>query len=166
MPLLLLLFTVVPFVELWLLLQIGERLGAFNTFALVILTGFAGASLARWQGWQAMSRIQSEMKQGMLPAAAVFDGVLILAAGLLLVTPGVLTDAVGLSLLLPPVRTLVRRLIRRWFSSSVQVSTTAAWTDASGETHVYGSQAGPRSVVVDAQVVDSTPDRERPAIDG
>ncbi len=155
MPQLLLLFIVVPLVELYLLLEIGDRIGKFNTFALVIVTGCLGTALARWQGWQAMSRIQSEMKQGMLPAAAVFDGVLILAAGLLLLTPGVLTDVVGLGLLVPPVRALVRRWIRQGLASRVQVSTTAAWTDAAGETHVYRRESGPKSVVVDAQVVDA-----------
>ena len=155
MLLLFLLFTVVPFVELALLLKIGNVLGWANTLLLVIVTGVAGAALARWQGWQAMRRIQDEMRTGMLPAAAVVDGVLILMAGLLLVTPGVLTDVVGLGLLVPPVRALVRAGLRRWLAGRARVSTTAAWQDAEGRTHVYRSEEGAGTRVVDARVIDT-----------
>ena len=93
------------------------------TVALVIGAGVLGAWLIRWQGWRTWRRIQEELARGAMPADAVQDGLLILVAGVLLITPGVLTDAVGVLLLVPPVRRLVKsRLIRR-FKASFAVHT-------------------------------------------
>jgi UPF0716 protein FxsA len=146
---LLLLFTVIPLVELWLLYQLSEAFGFLETIALVLGTGFAGAALARWQGWQAFERVRTEMREGMFPAQAIGDGVLIFAAGLLLITPGVLTDAFGLSLLIPPLRKLVMKGLRHWFATHVRVETNAFYPD--------GSSARPpgRTTVVDARVIDA-----------
>lgn len=146
---LLLLFTIIPLVELWLLFQLSGVFGFWTTIAVVIGTGMAGAALARWQGWQALERVRTEMREGMLPAQAIGDGVLILAAGLLLITPGVLTDTFGLSLLIPPLRKLVMKGLRYWFTTHVHVETRAFYTDNS-------SAAPPgRSTVVDARVIDA-----------
>jgi UPF0716 protein FxsA len=146
---LLLLFTVVPLVELWLLFQLSTMFGFWETVLLVLGTGFVGAALARWQGWQALERVRSEMREGMLPAQAIGDGVLIFAAGLLLITPGVLTDAFGLSLLIPPLRKLVMKGLQHWFKTHVRVQTNAYYAD--------GSSARPpgRTTVVDARVIDA-----------
>ncbi|MCO5172419.1 MAG: FxsA family protein [Planctomycetes bacterium] len=121
LPLLLLLFTVVPVVELYLLLEVGRRLGAGPTIALVLLTGLAGAWMARLQGTAALRRIQGELAQGHPPGRALLEGALILVAAVLLVTPGVLTDAVGLLLLVPPTRALAARAIAAWAGARVQV---------------------------------------------
>jgi UPF0716 protein FxsA len=107
----LLLFILVPAVELALLIQVGKVIGTPATFGLILLTGFVGAALARAQGVSTLRRLQSELAQGRPPAAAILDGVLILVAGALLLTPGVLTDAVGFALLVPPVRAGVRKLV-------------------------------------------------------
>jgi UPF0716 protein FxsA len=146
---LLLLFTVIPLVELWLLVNLSDVFGFWTTIALVIGTGMAGAALARWQGWQALERVRTEMRQGMLPAQAIGDGVLIFAAGLLLITPGVLTDALGLSLLIPPLRKLMLKGLRHWFTTHVRMETHAFYTDQ--------TDAPPpgRSTVVDARVIDA-----------
>ncbi len=106
---LLLLLTVVPLVELMILLRIAERFDWGPTIALVLLTGALGAYLARREGLKALSRIQSELAAGVPPAASLVDGALILVAGIVLVTPGVLTDLCGFALLISPIRAWVRR---------------------------------------------------------
>lgn len=112
---LLLAFTLVPIIELWLLLRIGAWLGAVPTLALVVLTGMAGASLARREGIHAWAAVQAEVAAGRLPGRKLLEAVLVLVAGIVLVTPGVITDAIGLLLLVRPVReALTRRLEERY----------------------------------------------------
>jgi len=112
---LLLAFTLVPILELWLLLRIGAWLGAVPTLALVVLTGVAGASLARREGVHAWAAVQAELAAGRLPGRKLLEAVLVLVAGIVLVTPGVITDAVGLLLLIRPLReSLTRRLEERY----------------------------------------------------
>lgn len=114
---LLLLFTVVPLLELYLLIKVGSRLGAGFTVVLIALTGGLGALLARMQGFRVLVQIRERLAQGRLPADELLSGGLVLAGGLLLVTPGLLTDVVGLALLLPFVRVRVvewvKELLRR-----------------------------------------------------
>ncbi|MCH7720738.1 MAG: FxsA family protein [Planctomycetes bacterium] len=109
---LLLAFTIVPLLELALLIRIGEWLGVWETIGVVVLTGVVGAALARREGVRALGRIQASMNQGILPARELVEGCMILASGLLLVTPGVLTDVVGFALLIPAVRSRVGRYAR------------------------------------------------------
>jgi UPF0716 protein FxsA len=150
--LLFLLFTLMPLIELWLLVKLSGVFGFWATIAVVLLTGFAGAALARWQGWQAVHRIRSDMQQGALPTKAIGDGVMILVAGVLLITPGVITDAIGLALLLPPVRTALRKALRHWLAKKIRVETTFSSSGVSpaDENVVEGR-------IVDAQVVDDPP---------
>ena len=108
-----LLFTAVPFVELWLLLAIGKRIGAGWTLTLVVLSGLLGVYLVRAQGLHLLYKIREEIRWGRLPADEMMDGVCILAGGLLLLTPGLLTDLTGFSLLLPAVRRLVKKTVLR-----------------------------------------------------
>ena len=96
---LLLLFIVVPVVELVLLIEIGQRIGTLTTIGLIMMTGIVGASLARQQGISTLGRLRKDLDEGRLPAEAIIDGVLILVAAAVLITPGVLTDAFGLPLL-------------------------------------------------------------------
>ena len=110
---LLLLFTVVPLLELVLLLWIAEHTGWKFTLGLVIFTGVLGAWLARQQGLRCWQRFQQQLAQGELPADSLLDGLMILIAGAVLVTPGVLTDLVGFALLIPPVRKLARQHLAR-----------------------------------------------------
>jgi UPF0716 protein FxsA len=109
---LLLLFILTPLIELWLLMLVSGRLGASTTIYLVLITGFIGASLARRQGLQTWLTIQRETQQGKIPAASLVDAMMIFVAGVLLITPGILTDVVGFSLLIPPVRTFLRNRFR------------------------------------------------------
>lgn len=110
---LLLLFTLVPLAELWLLVVLGRAVGLVPTLALVFVTGVLGAWLARSQGLAAIERARAASARGELPADALIDGVLILIAGAVLLTPGLLTDVFGFALLVPAGRRVVRREVRR-----------------------------------------------------
>jgi UPF0716 protein FxsA len=108
---LLLLFTVVPLVELFLLVKLGTVIGIGPTVLIVICTGVLGAWLARWQGLGVLRRVSDDLAQGRLPADALIDGLLILIAGAVLLTPGLITDALGFMLLVPQGRAVVRRTV-------------------------------------------------------
>lgn len=105
---LILLFTLLPLAELVLLLWIADHTSWLFTLALIIFTGMLGASLARHQGLQCWGEFQRRLAQGELPTDPLLDGLMILVAATLLVTPGVITDALGFTLLVPQVRRLVR----------------------------------------------------------
>jgi len=117
---LVLLFTVLPAIELALLIEIGRRIGTLETIGLIIVTGVVGAALARYQGIAVLRRSQKELAEGRMPAAALMDGVIILVAAALLVTPGILTDATGFLLLIPLTRTGIRRLLARWLQRALR----------------------------------------------
>lgn len=112
-----LLFTIVPAVELYLLLRLGERMGAGPTLALILLTGVLGAAMARREGIAVLQQLTEGLERGVPPAATLVEGVLVLVGGLLLVTPGVLTDMTGLLLLFPPTRRLIAPALLRRLSA-------------------------------------------------
>lgn len=119
---LLILFTVVPIVELALLIQIGKVIDVGPTIALILLTGILGAALARHEGLRTLRQIQNELNAGRMPGRQLVDALMILLAGVLLITPGVLTDGVGFALLLPPVRALMRRWLEKRFRASFTIT--------------------------------------------
>lgn len=102
------LFVVLPIIELAVIIQVGQAIGAFNTIGALLLISFAGAWLVRHEGIGVWRRFQHQVHQGIVPGREIADGVMILVAGALLMTPGFVTDAVGLLLLLPPVRAAIR----------------------------------------------------------
>jgi UPF0716 protein FxsA len=104
-----------PFIELWLLLRINESLGFPGTMMLIVATGILGAGLTKRQGLNTLHKMQEESAQGKMPGATMVDGVMIFAAGLLLITPGVITDGVGFALLIPIVRAGLRVRLARSF---------------------------------------------------
>ena len=108
-----LLFTLVPLLEILILMQISMLLGPLATIILVVGTGFAGASLAKLQGLQTVLRIRDNMKQGIMPGDEVVDAFLIFVAGVLLITPGLLSDICGILLLLPKTRSRAKRFLVR-----------------------------------------------------
>jgi UPF0716 protein FxsA len=112
---LLLLFTLVPLLELFLLVKLGTVIGIGATVLIVVCTGVLGAWLARWQGLGVLRRVTEDLNQGRLPAEALIDGLLILIAGAVLLTPGLITDTLGFLLLVPRGRAVVRRLIAARF---------------------------------------------------
>lgn len=108
-----LLFTLFPILEILILMQISLLLGPLATIILVVGTGFAGASLAKLQGLQTVLRIRDNMKQGIMPGDEVIDAFLIFVAGVLLITPGLLSDICGILLLLPKTRARAKRFLVR-----------------------------------------------------
>ncbi len=108
-----------PLVEIWLLIRVAHAINWGPTFLLVIGTGVVGATLARHQGLAAWMRIQSEMAEGKMPTSAMVDAVLIFAAGLVLLTPGIITDCIGLALLIPPIRAVFKRKAADYFRSRI-----------------------------------------------
>ncbi|MDO3380036.1 FxsA family protein [Geoalkalibacter halelectricus] len=117
---LLFLFTIIPVVEIYVILQVGRQLGVAPTVALIILTGIAGAYLARTQGFEIIARIQRDTAQGQLPAESLLDGALVLAGGLLLLTPGFCTDLIGFALLIPLSRDSLKRFLRQWLQKQIE----------------------------------------------
>lgn len=108
-------FTLIPALEIYILITVGSIIGAFNTLLLIILTGVTGAYLAKLEGMRTLLKIQSNLQQGVMPAEELIDALIILAAGLALLTPGFLTDLTGLLLLIPQVRFYVKRWLRKIF---------------------------------------------------
>jgi len=111
--------TIVPLVELYLILLVGRQFGAPTTVAAIFLTGATGAWLVRRQGFDLLRRIQGELARGAIPAGELLDGALILAGGVLLLTPGFCTDLFGLALLLPLSREIFKEILRRWLQRQV-----------------------------------------------
>lgn len=116
---LLLLFTIVPICELIILLWLGHALGALPTLLIILTTGAIGAFLARRQGAVAWTRVRETLARGELPAGEMLDAVMILVAGALLITPGVLTDITGFLLLLPAGRAALRRRLVAYFKRRI-----------------------------------------------
>lgn len=107
-----LLFLLVPLAEIYVLIEVGEVIGAAWTIFAVIATAIIGAVLLRQQGFSTLQRAQLSMAQGQIPATALFEGVMLLFSGALLLTPGFLTDTVGFALLVPVVRqSIIKRVI-------------------------------------------------------
>ena len=113
MPLLILLFIVVPIAEIYVIIQVGQAIGALWTVLILIVDSLIGARLLSWQGRRAWASFQSALTEGRVPHREVLDGVLIILGGAFLLTPGFITDVVGLLLLVPPTRAAFRRLLTR-----------------------------------------------------
>lgn len=120
---LLLLFLLTPAVELALLIQVNRIVGFWPTIGLIIVTGIVGSHLARREGLSTWRNLNSRLQAGDLPGTELADGVIILVAGALLITPGILTDVLGFLGLIPFTRTYLRRLVMRWFRRKMQQGT-------------------------------------------
>jgi UPF0716 protein FxsA len=137
MPVILLLvFIAVPIAEIAIFIQAGEQLGLWPTLVVVILTALLGTALLRYQGLRALDRAQGSMQRGELPVGEVFTGLCLLVAGALLLTPGFLTDAVGLGLFVPSIRGLLAGGVLRGLSKRGTI-----WTDGRGGFNASGPQA-------------------------
>jgi UPF0716 protein FxsA len=143
-----LIFVLLPIVELTILFKLGQSLGWIPTLALVLGAGMAGAAVARYEGWRAALRVRQQLASGVLPAAELFDGLLVAAAGVLLVIPGVLSDVLGLALLVPPTRKLIRRWLMHFVRTRFRVELVRDG----------GPGAGPapgRDQIIDARVIET-----------
>jgi UPF0716 protein FxsA len=126
LPLLVVLFITVPILELFVILQIGDAIGVWPTVGLLIADSVLGSMLMRSQGRAAWRRFNVALGAGRPPAREVLDGVLIIFGGALLLTPGFVTDVVGLTFLLPPTRAVLRRLLVRRFAGRMVASAASA----------------------------------------
>jgi UPF0716 protein FxsA len=123
---LVLLFVAVPIAEIFLLIQVGQAIGAWWTIAILVADSIVGAVLLRLESRAAWQRFGETMRAGRVPAREVIDGALVIAGGVLLLTPGFLTDALGLLLLLPPTRAVVRAIVARRLAHRMVASVTTA----------------------------------------
>jgi UPF0716 protein FxsA len=113
-------FTIIPVLEIYLLIKLGSFLGALNTVIIVILTGIIGAYLAKLEGLHTMTKVREALNRGEMPAEGMLDALLILVAGIVLLTPGFLTDIAGLLILIPQTRLLFKRWLRKKFDEWTQ----------------------------------------------
>src|ERR671937_2663654 len=105
------LFIVLPIAEIYVIIKVGEAIGVLPTIALLIVDGFLGAALARSQGRAAWRRFNRALAEGRAPTTEVFDGAMVIVGGAFLLAPGFITDGLGLLLLIPPTRALLRRTV-------------------------------------------------------
>ena len=112
-----LIFTIVPVVELYLIIEVGSRIGALNTVSLVIVTAAVGAYMVKMEGLGVMARLQRNMQEGVFPAEEILDGLMLLVAGALLLTPGFLTDVLGFLAVFPLTRGLIKKLVKKYIVS-------------------------------------------------
>lgn len=142
----------VPILEIAVFIEAGGYFGLWPTVGAVILTAILGSALLRHQGLSTLARAQENLAAGRLPMTEVFDGVCILIGGALLLTPGFITDAVGFSLLVPPVRQILRRLAGRYFANKAEMH---VWTDMPPASDDPGSTGeGP---IIDGQFEEVNP---------
>jgi len=112
-------FTLLPIVEIALLVEMGRRVGTWSTVAFVIGTGLLGGALLGIEGYGVFRRMKEEIQASMVPKDSIIDGVLVVVGSLLLISPGVLTDVTGIILLFPPTRYFVRQGVKRWISKYI-----------------------------------------------
>jgi UPF0716 protein FxsA len=141
-----LLFTIVPLVELWLLVLLGQWTRAWVPILLVFVDAALGATLIRWQGVRVVRRIQEDLAAGRMPGDALIDGALFLLAAALLIAPGILTDVVGFALLIPPLRALVKRGVAAWLRRHVKMQTARF-------TSTYPTGVAGNDEIIEAHVV-------------
>jgi UPF0716 protein FxsA len=118
----LILFIGIPLLEIAVLIQVGDQIGLWSTIGLIILTAVIGTGMLRHQGIATLANAQKQLNQGAVPAKELFDGLCLLAAGALLLTPGFVTDSIGFALLIPPVRELLRNTLGQRISHGLQNS--------------------------------------------
>jgi UPF0716 protein FxsA len=131
-PILVMLFTVIPALEIYLLFSIGGQIGGLNTLFVVIATGILGASLAKTQGLSILHKIQTDLNKGAIPTDQFTHGLLVFGGGLLLLTPGFLTDVLGISMVFPGTRHVIASYVKHLFAKGI----------ASGNVHFSSSFGG------------------------
>jgi UPF0716 protein FxsA len=163
------LFIVVPIAELYVLIQIGQAIGILPTIALLILDSILGAALMRSQGRAAWMRFNAALAEGRVPGREVLDGALVIFGGALLLTPGFLSDILGVILLLPPTRAIVRTVLVRRFGGCIVAGATSGVQARMGRMFTFdaGTRPGPASrrrpsPPLDDAVVEGTPPQVAP----
>lgn len=157
---LLLLFILVPISELAIFIALGDKIGLAPTLGIIVLTAILGAYLTKSQGIKALNKYQQALTQGKLPHDEVMDGLMILIAGAVLLTPGFLTDAIGFSLLIPPFRRVIKAIIKdrlRERANVVSQNVNAATRPFTQEAPARSDS--PKVINVEVEVVDDHPDQ-------
>lgn len=131
-------FVAVPIIEIAVIIKVGGLIGAWQTVALIVLTAAAGTYMVRAQGFQVLRRAQGSLDRGEFPAGALIDGLALLVAGVLLLTPGFVTDAFGLALLVPPFRRWAARAVWRWLAARAEVRVAGGFRRHSDDGVVEG----------------------------
>jgi len=160
-----LLFIIIPILEITLLINIGEIIGAWPTIAIVIITAWLGAKNVRQQGIATMQSVQTKMAQGEMPSAEIVTGLMLMVAGVLLVTPGFVTDLFGLSLLVPAVRKAIGGFVQKHLITMQSNGVGGAHFHSSGFSHggghVYENEVDNSTVQTEnnSPFIEHTPDK-------
>lgn len=136
-----LLFTIVPLIELAILMKLGAIFGVLHTIGLVIITGIIGAFLARDQGLKVIRELQESLSRGHAPTDPIIEGILVLMSAALLVTPGVLTDIIGFILVIPYTRKIIRDFLKGYFKEKISQGVYSG-VKSGGSLFYYGSSSG------------------------
>jgi len=117
---LLILFVIVPVTELYILIEVGKKIGSLTTIGIIILTGIIGAYLVKGQGFMILKKIQNDLNEGIMPGDSLIQGVIILAGGIFLLTPGFVTDIIGFIFLIPVSRRVVKKYLLEWLKGKIK----------------------------------------------
>ena len=116
----LILFVIVPVTELYILIEVGKKIGSLSIIGIIILTGIIGAYLVKSQGFMILRKIQNDLNEGIMPGDSLIQGAIILAGGILLLTPGFVTDIVGFIFLIPVSRNIVKKYLLKWLQGKIK----------------------------------------------
>ena len=156
------LFIIIPIIEISVLMQVGELLGMWPTIAIVILSAWIGAKYVRQQGLATMQSVQAKMAQGEMPSSEIVTGLMLLVAGVLLVTPGFVTDIFGLSLLIPSVRQVIATYVQKHINVNAHATRNSA--GASFQTgNIYENEGSPPASNPESKAI---PQRHSETIEG
>ena len=117
---LLMLFVIVPVTEIYILIEVGKRIGSLATISIIIFTGILGAYLVKNQGFMILKKIQNDLNDGIMPGDSLIQGAIILAGGILLLTPGFVTDIAGFIFLIPVSRNVVKKYLLKWLKGKIK----------------------------------------------
>ncbi len=155
MPLLLLIFIIIPIIEIMVFIKIGEIIGLWATLGIVIVTAIVGTSLLRWQGLGVLQRTQTAMAKGDLPVDSVLDGVFLLVAGAFLLTPGLITDSFGFLLFIPQFRRYIAKSIVKYLIAKGNMKVSVFSEDSFNQSYHQKSDPNP---IIDAEYQNISPD--------
>ena len=114
------LFIIIPVTELYILIEVGKRIGSLTTIGIIIFTGILGAYLVKNQGFMILKKIQNDLNDGIMPGDSLIQGAIILAGGILLLTPGFVTDTVGFIFLIPVSRNVIKKYLLKWLKGKIE----------------------------------------------
>jgi UPF0716 protein FxsA len=117
---LLILFVIVPITELYILIEVGKKIGSLTTIGIIILTGVIGAYLVKGQGFMILKKIQNDLNEGIMPGDSLIQGAIILVGGIFLLTPGFVTDSIGFIFLIPVSRRVVKKYLLKWLKGKIK----------------------------------------------